>query len=568
MESHGYDTTGLSSSLLAAGLLVPSIITMYFITNTKKTKTGCKCTLCKKVVKKRKMNTHKIIMYVLIGLLVVPIYNIFFKEYNKNVLNNPYKLLNISQSASNKEIEKAYHKGVRKVKLTRTMDEQEKKTATQNIIKARELLIDTSARERWDTFGDVPMTNNHTIAIPSWVMSKYNPLLLMFFYVLVLGILLPRGVSYIWKYSFEYSSSGVLYRSTETLYRALKYTDVLDVTGLLVLINKYTVEISEYSVKTSDENIEQLKKIITEEYGSDLPLSTRSFVISKSILLLRNDTVLRLVDRSDIEYMQNELVLCVGAVRTLSIALKLTNLYYLSFDLERCIVQSIPHPKYYSMQKGLSFKEVFTSVYERATRVRSTDDKVSAKNTANASDSTDNTDTNMFRIRIGGVDIYNPIDGVVNKNGFLSEGADTIVKVSVFKERSTAKYLPVITKGPISKKNDLGDLADLEEFPEEMYPNALEKYPILIQGATNKAVHAPVYLEHTSYNWICTLEINSDIVMESPGFTPSDKGTEVFFKVPPMENITLSKKVEMAVKLSNGKYFDRDTSTKVTVLIK
>ncbi|KAI5192747.1 translocation protein SEC63 [Nematocida minor] len=554
MESHGYDATGLSSSLLAAGLLIPSIVTLYFVSKTKKEKTVCKCGQCARLTKKTKIDKYRVLMYAFLLLLALPVYNIVFKEYNKNTLSNPYKLLEISTSATDKEIEGAYRKAIRKTKLMKTST-AEKKKSVQNILKAKDLLLDPKARERWDTFGDAPMVNNHTIAIPSWIMSKYNPLLLIFLYVLVLGVLLPKGVSYMWMYSFEYSSSGILYKSTESLYRALKHTYVTDPIGLLVLLNKYTVELSQYKPKTEEKKIQQIKEIISTDYAIPISLSAPTFILSLGMLLLRDDSVLSLIDRSDIEYMQSEIVLCIGAIKSLSIAFKSSSLYYLAFDLERCITQSIPYPKYHRMQTGASFEETFLSLHDKENKESEKEEKSKEEN-------------GMFKIKIAGIDIYNPIDGVIAKNGSLVGTVDTIVKVSVFRENSKSVYTPVSINNDSEKKNDVGDLSELEGSSEEIYPSALNKYPISIKGSSSEPVHAPVYFEDISYDWVCTLEVNNEILMESPAFTPSATGCEIFFKIPPMANIISSRRAEISVKISNGKYFERDTSMKTVILIK
>lgn len=549
MDSHGYDATGLSSSLLAAGLLIPTIAAVYFVSDTHKPKNSCNCRYCAQGRKKGRVNKQKVLLVALILLLIVPIYNILFKEYGKNTNSNPYKLLNISNSATEKEIEKAYRKSVRKAKLMK-IDKTEEKELVQKVLKAKDLLLDREARERWDSFGDAPVVNSHMVAIPSWLMTKYNPLILIVLYVVVLAIVLPKSVSYIWMYSFEYSSSGILYKSTESLYRALKHTEVDDILGLLVLLNKYTVELSSYTTKTPKTDIEKLQKLIKTTYAIALPLDTDTFTLSVAVLLLRDRVVHSLIRAQDIEYLQNRLVLSSHAIRTLAIAFKAPSLFYLAVDLERCVVQSVPDPQYYQMQAGIPFKNLFVAQYKKA-----------------PVDENTQTDRHMFKAEISGIDIYNPIDSVVRENSFITGTTDTIVKVSISKEQNK-KYVPVTIQKSGNKTSDTGDLADLEHEPEELYPHSLDKHPIKIKGSQSVSVHSPLYFDDALYSWICVLELNGEILMETPDFTPSSSGTEIFFKVPGLKNILAGRKADMQVKLVCCNYFNRNSSKTLSFLIK
>ncbi|KAI5149691.1 translocation protein SEC63 [Nematocida ausubeli] len=549
MDTNGYDTTGLSSSLLAVGLLIPSITVVYFASGTQKTKTACKCNQCLGMKKKYRFNKYRWLLYGLVLLLAVPVYNILCNQYGKNTDNNPYTLLNVSQNATHKEIEAAYRKTVRKAKFTK-MDRTAQKKLVQRILKAKDLLLDEKARERWDAFGDAPVVNNHTIAIPSWVMSKYNPIILIFLYVLVLGVLLPKCVSYMWMYSFEYSSSGILYRSTESLYSALKHISVEDVIGLLALLSKYTVEISQYSEKTPKKNIDKLRETIKDKYGFTLPLDTNVFILCVSMLLLRDPEVLSLIDAQDIECLQNSLVLSSNAIRKLASAFKSSSLYGIAMDLERSVVQSVPDPIYYQMQAGLPFRDVFIAQYQN---------KKIDENTA--------VDRKMFKINITGIDVYNMFDGLVKDGMYVTGSVDTIVKIHIDRDGLNSYTRPTIVKNE-SKASDSGDLDDLEQNYEDQYPSSLEKHPIKVQGTSFEAVHAPMYFDDLPYTWECILEVNNEVVLASYSFTPCQKGTDVFFKVPALASFISTRRAEIEVKLICGKYFNRDTAKKISVLIK
>ncbi|EIJ94217.1 translocation protein SEC63 [Nematocida parisii] len=549
MDTNGYDTTGLSSSLLAVGLLLPTIATVYFASGTKKAQTKCTCTQCLRMKKKYRINKYNWMFYGLLLLLIVPVYNILFNQYGKNTNNDPYKLLNISQNATKKEIEKAYRTTIKKAKFVK-IDKTKQKELVQSILKAKDLLLDDKARERWDAFGDAPVVNNHTIAIPSWIMSKYNPVVLIFLYVLVLGVLLPKCVSYMWMYSFEYSSSGILYKSTESLYSALKHIVVEDVVGLLALLSKYTIEMSQYKEKTDPKNIEKLRKIIKENYGMSLPMDTNVFILCVSILLLRDPEVLALVNGKDVEYLQNWLVLSSHATKNLAAAVKNSFLYTLSIDLERSIIQSVPDPMYYPMQAGISFSDIFVSKYKNKPVDESTE-----------------IDKKMFKIAISGMDMYNVFDGIVKDGMFITGSVDAIIKLRIDRE-GVNSYTPTVIKKSDSKISDSGDLADLEHNYEELYPSSLEKYPIKIKGTHFEPVHAPMYFDDLLYTWTCVLMVNKDVLFESHPFTPSKAGTDVFFKVPALASIISTRRAEIEIKLICEKYFNRDATKKLSVLIK
>ncbi|KAH9387253.1 translocation protein SEC63 [Nematocida major] len=549
MDSNGYDATGLSSSILAAGLLIPTIVGVYFLRSKHTARKPCKCTYCTRFKKTAKIDKYRVLFFVLLALLVLPVYNILSQEYNRSTTKDPYKTLGVSNSVDDKGVEKAYRKAVRKTKLSRMEKAEEKKTI-QEILKAKDLLLDREARDRWDSFGDAPTTKSHIIAIPSWLMTKYNPVILIFLYVLILGVLLPKGVSYIWMYSFEYSSSGILYRSTESLYKALKKAEVADIIGLLVLLNRSTAELSEYAPKTPPEAVEKLREIIRRKYPLKIPMKTETFALSLGLLLLRDAEVLPLISPQDIEYLQAWIVLSTHAVKALSTGVKNRDLYYTAGDLEKCIIQAVPTPKYYQMQGGRSFEEVFLSDFEGSPVEERTP-----------------VDEEMFRVEISGMEMYNAEDGSIKDNGFITGTMDTVVRVFVEREGESV-YTPAVIPRASEKACDTGDLEELEAGGEELFPSALEKYPILVRSAGEESVHAPMFFEERAYTWKCVLELNEEILMESYAFTPGRGGSEIFFKVPPMKNLIVSRRAEVQARLVCTNYFNRDRSRRMSAMIK
>ncbi|KAI5180450.1 translocation protein SEC63 [Nematocida sp. AWRm80] len=561
-KSYEYDSSGVSSSLLGVGLLCPLVIGMYQKAFSQKNLKGfkCKCSNCSKRTEKSRVNIYKIAFFILCLLMIIPLKNVIFREYGRTGIFDPYLILEVGRHATSDEVEDAYRARVRIVKV-RERNKKKMKAMVQDIIKAHKILIDPKHRENWDAFGDGDAKESHVIAIPSWIMSKNNSLLVLLLYILLLGVIFPKGVSYIWKYSFNHTSIGVSYNSTEALYHIMKRVKKCNNMYLLVewMILSST-EIKEYTIKTPAKNIAQLKSILQNDLCLPLSKSLGSkYIIGMSLLGLQNEEVLSRVHQDDITMMQNQFIKLINGIKKISIALRQKSVFYLAIDLQRSIVQAVPDAKYIEMQyPDGSFEDSFVRVFE------------SRKYQESSTKVAETLDKKLFKIKPTAINLYTSIDGPIVKEEFITGTTDFVIRVIMTREGAEAAYRPPTAKKTRKADLDIGDLSVLDQDDsEELNPKELEKHPILIRNSTVLPVHAPFFNGLLPYSWIAIVEINGEIIMESPEFTPGPQDTEVLFKIPPLNNIlTDSKKAVIDIRLVCEHFFNRDILLRKTVMIK
>lgn len=562
MSSYEYDTSGVSSSLLGVGLLLSVMIATCSraFKQRKEAKFMCSCPKCiERKEKKVGVNVFRIIFICAFVLLAVLMRNVLTKDYTREGTFNPYEILNVSRFAKKNEISRAYRRRIREARLS-IRDKKKCKQVVQNILEAQRILSDKKKREKWDAFGETDKKERHIIAIPQWAMTKSTSLAFILMYILALGVALPKIVSSIWQISFAYSYVGLSYQSTEAMYHRMKRVKrCFSIENLIIWMSECCTEISAHLWRTPGKNVLQIQSVLEKEYGICTKKDSKpGFLICYSVLALQNKEIASLLDRNDIEHAQMVMQKATKGIRIISLALQQKEVFYLTHDLDRCIIQSIPDPKYWEMQYPFkSFEQVFVKCYEKR------------KEELPLNDLEKEIDKKMFKAKICAIDMYTPADGPISKEEYVTSSSSLNVRAIVVREGSEYVYTPPMRKKTKKEEMDIGDLSVLEaDDYKEINPPELEKIPTLIRKEGSASAHAPLFQEPQMYSWTIVLEINKVPMMESPEFTPGEKETEIFFRLPPLNSFTTERRVTVDLRLLCKKFFNRESLSRKTLILK
>ncbi|CCH59212.1 hypothetical protein TBLA_0B03730 [Henningerozyma blattae CBS 6284] len=158
-----------------------------------------------------------IIGWVIVSVLVQRISNNDAIKEAASGMFDPYELLGISTSASERDIKSAYRKLSVKFhpdKLSKDLSEKERTTMEEmyvQITKAYEALTDEAMRENFLKYGhpDGPQSTTHGIALPQFLVEGAASPLLVFAYVSLLALILPYIVSKWWSRTQSYTKKGI-----------------------------------------------------------------------------------------------------------------------------------------------------------------------------------------------------------------------------------------------------------------------------------------------------------------------------------------------------------------------
>lgn len=220
MGSYDYDETGVIFNYFLLTLL--SVILIPLTLTVRKTSTKSKYLLV--------ILGWCFFSYVLYSAITTP-----FTETGRW---DPYEILGVSPDADNSTIRKAFKKLSLKYhpdKVTENKEETEKLFV--EISKAHKVLTDQEARETWETTGhpDGTQASKLGLALPKWLIEEQNSWIVLGFYGICFGLLLPYFVSRWWN-SAQETTEKISSVTMGMFYRDLK--DNFRFKSLLELISK------------------------------------------------------------------------------------------------------------------------------------------------------------------------------------------------------------------------------------------------------------------------------------------------------------------------------------------
>ncbi|KAI0480245.1 protein translocation complex component [Xylariaceae sp. FL0804] len=157
---------------------------------------------------------------------------------------NPYDVLGISESASEKQIKSHYRKLSRTAHPDKVQPDPEKNITTETIserwvdlTKAYQALTDEEIRNNWIQYGHPDGKQGYSIgiALPKFIVSDGNGKYVVLVYGLLLGVLLPYLVGSWWYGTQRMTKEGVQVESANALFR--EYSDSLDEGDLITALS-------------------------------------------------------------------------------------------------------------------------------------------------------------------------------------------------------------------------------------------------------------------------------------------------------------------------------------------
>ncbi|KAI0773666.1 DnaJ-domain-containing protein [Fomes fomentarius] len=284
MANYSYDESGSMAAyyvLTFLSLFLVPYTLVAFSTSKPPSLSGCQCQQCvvqRERTRKRehgtlltpKLRRRTIILLVGWSIAAFFAYKIATTE-NVNKVYDPFEILDISTSATTKEIKSHYKKLSRifhpdKVKLAvnETMEAVEAKFV--EITKAYKSLTDENIRKNWELYGhpDGRQEVSMGIALPKWIIESNNNIWVLGAYGLIFGGALPALVGRWWFGNRQKTKDGVHARSAAAFFKNLtEESGIDDVAGSLG--RTFEWELPASKVRKADAELAQLEKQIKEE---------------------------------------------------------------------------------------------------------------------------------------------------------------------------------------------------------------------------------------------------------------------------------------------------------------
>lgn len=164
-----------------------------------------------------KRNAILVVGWVLFAVLVQRIRSSETIEASGSGMFDPYALLGVSATASDRDIKSAYRKLSLKFhpdKLAKSLSDEERVRIEEmyvQISKAYEALTDEITKANYLTYGhpDGPQTVSHGIAIPSFLVDRAASPLVVLAYLVLLSVVLPYFVSKWWSRTRSFTKKGI-----------------------------------------------------------------------------------------------------------------------------------------------------------------------------------------------------------------------------------------------------------------------------------------------------------------------------------------------------------------------
>ncbi|QLL30984.1 hypothetical protein HG536_0A07990 [Torulaspora globosa] len=164
-----------------------------------------------------KRNVMVVVGWALFAALVQRIRNSEAIEASAIGVFDPYALLGVTASASDRDIKSAYRKLSVKFhpdKLAKSLSSEERARIEEmyvQISKAYEALTDEITKANYLTYGhpDGPQTVSHGIAIPSFLVDRAASPVVVLAYLVLLSIVLPYLVSKWWSRTRSFTKKGI-----------------------------------------------------------------------------------------------------------------------------------------------------------------------------------------------------------------------------------------------------------------------------------------------------------------------------------------------------------------------
>ncbi|KAI2785383.1 DnaJ-domain-containing protein [Daldinia loculata] len=199
-----------------------------------------------RAAQKRKQRKVKRAIAALIGwtLMAGMLYLIVTTQRTTAKIWNPYDILGVSESASEKQIKSHYRKLGLKYHPDKARPDPDKNETAEtlndkwvDLTKAYQALTDEDVRNNYIQYGhpDGKQSYSIGIALPQFIISEGNGKYVVLVYALLLGVLLPYYVGSWWYGTQRITKEGVQVESANNLFR--EYSETMDEGDLVTALS-------------------------------------------------------------------------------------------------------------------------------------------------------------------------------------------------------------------------------------------------------------------------------------------------------------------------------------------
>ncbi|KAF8590268.1 hypothetical protein K439DRAFT_1657419 [Ramaria rubella] len=327
MAQYNYDGSMAAYFLLTFLSLVLIPLSYSFVPPSRKPMAeGCQCPDCiqnrtrvrsreKRTLLRPKLSNKSMITMLGWVVFAVTLYKVANMTV-ENVIYDPFAILGISMSATEKEIKKHYKRlSVKfhpdKVKLGANDTLESIQEHFVNITKAYKSLTDETIRKNFELYGhpDGRQEFSMGIAIPQFIIDSKNNIWVLGIYGLIFGIGLPILVGRWWFGSRNYTKDGVQARTAELFFKSIK-EDIAEQDLVVSIGNALPWERPVKHTKASTAAVDQLRRQVESRIGRDWVLKAGERPEGVRALTLVYTHLLRIpVENTSLQQEQRTLLL-------------------------------------------------------------------------------------------------------------------------------------------------------------------------------------------------------------------------------------------------------------------
>ena len=185
---------------------------------------NCQCKACKQRLRnlvQSKTKKQDVIFYIGCLCFLILAFSICYKKILETQSKikgfDPYEILEIPQSATQKDIKKAYKKLAIKYHPDKNLNNIQAKAKFMLVTKAYESLTNEEAKKNYELYGnpDGPGSMRFSIGLPTFILNKNNHLKIIIVFLVIVCILLPYYFLKWFNISQNFDENGLLRLTSE-----------------------------------------------------------------------------------------------------------------------------------------------------------------------------------------------------------------------------------------------------------------------------------------------------------------------------------------------------------------
>ncbi|CDR99264.1 related to SEC63-ER protein-translocation complex subunit [Sporisorium scitamineum] len=280
---------------------------------------------------------------------------------SSHAVYDPFQILGIAASATEKEIKKHYKRlSVKfhpdKLVLAEGQTKEEVEGHYIELTKAYKALTDETIRKNFELYGhpDGKQEMSMGIALPRWVIESQNNIYVLGMYAVVLGVGLPFLVARWWYGSRSKTKDGIVNSTAQTYFQHLRDdTNASRIFALLAISEEFSdPKLDKLSPKHRDEatlaKLETQIRARLDEFGPEWHLidSFKNASIRKALLMLyahtlRIDSGNKRIEQDKLRYAAKAVQL-INGLMSISLAHNWLETTLLLMQFTQCMVQAVP----------------------------------------------------------------------------------------------------------------------------------------------------------------------------------------------------------------------------------